>query len=409
MGAEGPTFSWFVASLPDQKINLAAFGSIAFPISMVVEGPIIMLLAASTALCKDIRAYRKLQQFTLLLAGILTAIHILIAFTPLYDWIIDSILAVPENLREPGRIGLKILTPWTAAIAYRRFLQGILIRFEKAHFIVFGTVVRLITLIISLKLLATFTNFSGIVIGTIAIAVGVLSEAIFTHIASRSTIKNRIPQKTKEALNLNIKSFLVFYTPLALTPLMTLVIQPAGSAAMSRMPDIINSLAAWQVVHAIIFLTRSIGFAFNEVVVAQSDKEGAINVLNKFCFLLALFASSCLAILALTPISDYLLIQIYNLEKDLAKVCKLALIFGVTMPAYQAYQSLFQGQLVAAKKTKGVTEAVAIYVTLSLLGLFLGVNVSTITGIYWAIITFSIAGIAQTLWLAFRAKEAKWL
>ena len=98
MGAEGPTFSWFVASLPEQKINLAAFGSIAFPISMVVEGPIIMLLAASTALCKDIRAYRKLQQFTLLLAGILTAIHILIAFTPLYDWIIDSVIKKVKEL-----------------------------------------------------------------------------------------------------------------------------------------------------------------------------------------------------------------------------------------------------------------------------------------------------------------------
>ena len=282
MGAEGPTFSWFVASLPEQKINLASFGSIAFPISLVVEGPIIMLLAASTALCKDIKSYYKLRKFTIILACALTVIHVLIAFTPLYDWLVNSILAVPKNLHEPGRLGLQILTPWTAAIAYRRFLQGVLIRFERAHFIVIGTVIRLAVLIGCLKLFSTFTEFSGIAIGTIAISAGVIAEAIFTHVVSRNTVKNAIPRTEETTENLDLKSFLVFYIPLAVTPLMTLVIQPAGSAAMSRMPEVINSLAAWQVVHAIIFLTRSIGFAFNEVVVAQSDKENAKNILNKF-------------------------------------------------------------------------------------------------------------------------------
>ena len=44
MGAEGPLFTWTVAGMAEQKIHLAAFGSIAFPIALVVEGPIIMLL-----------------------------------------------------------------------------------------------------------------------------------------------------------------------------------------------------------------------------------------------------------------------------------------------------------------------------------------------------------------------------
>ena len=44
---------------------------------------------------------------------------------------------------------------------------------------------------------------------------------------------------------------------------MTLVIQPIGAAAMSRMPDALPSLACWPAVYGLVFLLRSLGFAFN--------------------------------------------------------------------------------------------------------------------------------------------------
>ena len=37
-----------MARLPDPAVNLAAFGGIVFPLALLVEAPIIMLLAAST-------------------------------------------------------------------------------------------------------------------------------------------------------------------------------------------------------------------------------------------------------------------------------------------------------------------------------------------------------------------------
>ena len=51
MGAELPALSAVISRLENPKINLAAYGGIVFPISLVIEAPIIMLLAASTALC----------------------------------------------------------------------------------------------------------------------------------------------------------------------------------------------------------------------------------------------------------------------------------------------------------------------------------------------------------------------
>lgn len=402
MGAEGPLFTWFIASMAEQKINLAAFGSVAFPIALVVEGPIIMLLAASTALCRDWDSYRKVRRFMYAASAALTLLHILIAFTPLYDVIAGQILGVPEDILAPGRLGLQILTPWTAAIAYRRFLQGVMIRFGKARLVMLGTGLRLITLLVTLTIMRSL-GASGIVVGTTAIAAGVIVEAIYARWAVGPILREQLPATDPTQEKVNRKSFLRFYLPLAMTPLLTLFIGPAGAAAMSRMPNAELSLPAWQVVHALVFLMRSTGFAFNEVVVAQWDQPGAKRALTKFAFIVAITTSSLLVLIAVTPICGWLLGDIYQLQPDLMAVCATALLFAMFTPAYQAFQSLYQGQLVATKRTRGVTEAVALYVLVALTGLQVSVWWGAFTGIYAALTAFSIGGILQTLWLKKRA------
>jgi len=45
-----------------------------------------------------------------------------------------------------------------------------------------------------------------------------------------------------------LRAFLDFYIPLAMTSLLFLLAQPMGSAAISRMPMALESLAVWPVV-----------------------------------------------------------------------------------------------------------------------------------------------------------------
>ena len=54
-----------------------------------------------------------------------------------------GILGVPEVIVGAARIGLMIMTPWTWAIAYRRYHQGVLIRFGHSKAVGAGTVMRL--------------------------------------------------------------------------------------------------------------------------------------------------------------------------------------------------------------------------------------------------------------------------
>ncbi|MBK5109576.1 MAG: hypothetical protein JJE12_15685, partial [Anaerolineales bacterium] len=81
MGLELPVLSAVMARLPNPAINLAAYGGIVFPLALIIESPVIMLLAASTALSKDYASYQLIRRFMLVSAVALTGLHILIAFT----------------------------------------------------------------------------------------------------------------------------------------------------------------------------------------------------------------------------------------------------------------------------------------------------------------------------------------
>ncbi len=412
MGVEIPMLTAFIARLPEEGVQLAAYGSVAFAIALVIEGPIIQLLAASTALCGDHDSFVKVRRFMYFSAGALTVLHVAIAFSPAYDYIARTLLRVPEGIVEPGRLGLQILTPWTASIAYRRFYQGVLIRYERSKMVGVGTAIRLVALTATLATGSALAYFEvlpipGVAVGAGAVSIAVLTEAAFIGWITKPVIADRLDGTPSADPPLNRSRFLSFYTPLALMPLLTLVIQPTGSAAMSRMPMAMESLAAWPVVHGLLFLIRSTGFALNEVVVALLGKPDAYPALRRFTWILAAATSGSLLIFALSPLSDFWFRTISDLDPQLVEFCTFALLIGVLMPAYQVLQSWFGGMLVHARKTRGITEAVAIYVVIAVTGLTLGARLSPWPGVYVALTVFVCGGVCQTAWLAWRARPVQ--
>jgi len=217
MGAELPALSAVIARLEYPKINLAAYGGIVFPLALIIEAPIIMLLAASTALCKDFDSYRKLWRFMMVSGASLTVLHILIAFTPLYYIVAEDIIGAPAVIIEPARIGLMIMTPWTWSIAYRRFNQGVLIRFGHSKAVGMGTVVRLTADLLVLLVGYSIGTIPGIIVATSAVAAGVVSEAIYAGIVTRPVVNHELKKTPPPPEPLTLTTFLKFYICLLYT------------------------------------------------------------------------------------------------------------------------------------------------------------------------------------------------
>ena len=405
MGIEMPMLAAAMTRMPGGDPHLAALSALVYPLSILIESPIIMLLAASTALASDLRIHDQLRRFTHLACCLLTALHVLVAFTPLFDWIALDLIGVPNETVEPGRLGMQIMTPWTWAIGYRRFQQGVLIRCERSRLVVYGTMIRLVANVLVLSVGIAVGTWSGIVVGTVGVGCGVIAEAAWAGFCfgrfARPQLAAQPPQPA-----LQWRRFAAFYIPLALTPMITIVIQPIGSWAMCQMAEPMLSLAAWPAVYGLVFLTRTAGYAFNEVVVTMAGKPGGVIALRKCGYWIGAAATILLLALAATPLGEFWFASVTGLSPELTTLAGSSLLVAILMPGYAVAQNYHQGILVHQHRTRPITEAVVIYLAICSLCLVIGVaTLSSLPGIQVALGSFTIAGLLQTGWLMLRRRS----
>lgn len=406
MSIELPTINAIVARLANPEINLAAYGGVVFPIALTIEAPVIMLLAASTALSRDWKSYQKLKKITLLMGGFLMGVHILVALTPIYDFVVNVLLGAPEAVVEPARMGLLLLSPWTLGIAYRRFQQGTMIRFGHSNMVGETTLVRLITVAIVLTIGMILKTIPGAMLAGIAQGLGVSFEAIYAGLRIRG-VRSEIRQAPPAQKPLTLKRFIVFYAPLALTSSLWLLWQPLISGTVSRMPKPIESLAVWSVVTGLLFVFRSPGVAYNEAVVALLEEPGSFPVLRKFARLASLITLGLALAVVVTPLSRLWFTYVANLETDIIPEAMTALAIGVPLTFITIYISFFQGIIVNREKTGPVAEAVVMFlITLGII-LLAGVLTEAYKGVFVASAAYSAAHLAQAIWLMLRSRKQR--
>jgi hypothetical protein len=406
MALELPALSAIVARLPYPKVNLAAYGGIVFPLALIIEAPIIMLLAASTALSKDWKSYTKIRRFMHTTSAVLTGLHILVVSTPIYFFVVEKLIGSPEEIILPARLGLAIMLPWTWSIAYRRFNQGVLIRFGHSVTVGKGTSIRLFANIAVLSIGYFAGTIPGIVVATSAVSAGVICEAIYIGIKVKPVIKTQLIPQPEIKPELSRKAFLQYYIPLALTSLITLLSQPLVSSALSRMPRALDSLAIWPVLSGLLFIFRSVGIAYNEVVVTLIDKPNSYSSLRKYAFILVSITSGLLLLFTATPLSTIWFKYITALPASLIPLAKTALWFSLLIPGANAFQSWYQGIILHSGKTRGIPEAVALFLAVTIIAYLIGIYLINIPGLYIGVIGFSLGMVSQAAWLKFRSRRA---
>lgn len=404
MSAEMPALSAVVARLAEPAINLAAYGSVVFPLALIIEAPIIMLLAASTALSKDWDSYLKVRRFMMRAAALLTTLHVLVAFTPLYYVVVAGVIGVPPEIVEPARVGLMIMTPWTWSIAYRRFHQGVLIRFGHSRAVGFGSLLRLSIDGLVLAIGYLMGSAPGIIVATSAVATGVIAEATYVGLCVRPVLRDQLKQAAPVEPPLTFDAFMAFYVPLAMTSLLNLLVQPIGSAALSRMPQALESLAVWPVVSGLIFMLRSLGMAYNEVVVALLDEPRSVYGLRRFAALLAGLTTLLLLVVTATPLAAIWFGRISGLSPPLAALAQHGLWIALPVPGLSVLQSWYQGAIVHDRRTRGISEAVAIFLLTTSFILWAGVAWSQLTGLYIGLGAFGMGSLMQSIWLGYRSR-----
>ncbi len=401
MSVEGPFLSAIIARMLNPEFNLAAYG-VAFSFAMIIEAPVILLMTASTALVKDLQAFRKLRNFTYALNTIATGLMFLLVVPSIFYFITIDLVKLPVEVAKLTHTALIILIPWPGAIGYRRFYQGILIRNNLTKRVAYGTVVRLSCMSLTALSLHFFTNVEGVVVGAGALAAGVTGEAIASKVMALGVLK-KIKSgeiRTAESSNLTYRGIFKFYYPLALTSMITLGVQPMVTFFMGQSRMSLESLAVLPVISSFVFIFRSIGLSFQEVGIALmgKNKEGYVPLRN-FAFMLGLIVISVLGIIAFTPLSNVWFYDVSGLSIQLTDFAKLPLIIMVIMPGLSVLLSFQTAVLVESHHTKPITFSTLMEFSGIILTMFISIKYFDLVGVVAATLGFIIGRIGANLYL----------
>jgi hypothetical protein len=113
-----------------------------------------------------------------------------------------------------------------------------------------------------------------------------------------------------------------------------------------------------------------------------------------------------LLFIAATPLSAAWFSRISALPPELASLAQRGLWIGLLLPALAVYQSWFQGAILHSRRTAPISEAVVVYLAVSVAFLALGVRWGGTSGLYIALGALLAASAAQAAWLWLRGRPA---
>ncbi|HLE74081.1 MAG TPA: hypothetical protein VI688_07535 [Anaerolineales bacterium] len=373
MALEGPYINAALARLSQAELMIAAFG-LAASLSITIESPVISLLATSTALARSRQNYLMLRRFTLHLMIATTVLQFLMGWTPLFDLVVRDLMGAPASLLAPVRLGLQLMLPWSAAIAWRRFRQGLLIRFGHSGKVGRGTLVRLFSSAGIATVLALFTPAPGIVVGALALSLGVVAEAIYAHWASAALVAEKFAAGAKTTQpNLGYKELVNFHWPLATSNLLFLFTQPIIAAALARGPQPILNLAAWPVLNGLLFITRAPEMALPEVTIAISEEKGAFTAIRRFSLAVGLTFCTLLGLVSFTPLSEVYFHNLIGTSSELTSIARSGAALALLMPLAMSFVTVSRGMLTSRRNTR--PQAAAMVLELATLILILSIGV----------------------------------
>jgi len=407
MALEGPFIAAIIARLPDARENLAAYG-VAFAFGLILESPAVMLLSAATVLAENRESYLTLRRFGYGLCGLLTVVVVVVVFPPVFNWLAGSLLNLPTAIRPLVHQALVLLLPWPAAIGYRRFKQGLLIRHGLTRHVAFGALVRLTAMAATAGVLVLFTSMRGASVGTFALSTGVIAEAIMSGRMARRAVRALESGDAGSKRQLTMRQTVVFYIPLALTAMLAMGTQPMVTFMMGQSRMVVESLAVFPVISGLTFMFRSLGLSFQEVGVALlGPRMKHLRPLCKFGVLLALVSSSCLAVVAHTPLAIIWFRDVSGLSLALTEFAISPLRLMVLLPALSVVLSLQRSILLTTRRTTLITLASSVEIITIAGFLWIGIHVFDAVGIMSAAVALVIGRLLTNLWLARPCWRAK--
>jgi hypothetical protein len=383
------------------ELALAAYG-VALGLAFLVEAPIMMLLDTSVARSTDRMAFAVVRRFTVLLGSVVTAIGIVLSFTPLYGLVVVNLMNIPPDVAADAQVTLQILSFWSFPVAWRRAHQGVLIRAQRTAIITVATGIRLLSLAIAIFVGLLLFPSQGAVVAGVAMLISVTVEALVITCATRPVLRSREYQPDMAPNDnppLTLTTLWRFYRPLAMTSVLRQTTRPMLNAgiASAEMPR--SSLAAWPVAWGLSVLLTGPAWSLQQLSTALVTNRAAYRRVRGFALAIGAISSALLGLVAFTPLYYWVMGGVYNLSPSLQALARPAVQMLAIYPLIMGAQGLYRGVLIRSGSTSDVRTAMAINVMTLGLALLVGVNLFSPSGVILASGAVLAGALAELAWL----------
>src|SRR5437868_8999312 len=204
--------------------------------SLRSEASHISMIDVSTSLSADLQVCRMLRRFYLIMAGALLLFASVVAFSPLYDFIVRDVMRIPPQVAQAARPAVWAFLLWPIPIGWRRLYQGALIKHGHPKPVGAGGLVRLSALAVGLLFFGwlgtSVVRIEPAAIAVLAMLVSVTAEAVAVH-GWTNRILRMMPETTLGKPAPTYRDVWQFFFPLGATSIMSTLMQPILTAGIA--------------------------------------------------------------------------------------------------------------------------------------------------------------------------------
>ena len=377
--------------LRDHEQDLAAFG-LFVALVLVLQSPLFVTREIAIKMSVSHEGLRQARRFCLTAAAVVVLAELLVALTPLGTGLLGLFSDRPEVIRGAQRAFLWAW-PLPPLLVMKGVYQAQRIRADDTLFVALGTSARLAFTAALGLWLAPRLAISGPVLGAICFVAGMAIETVVVGLRTR---RDRLPRRSVA----EIPSAARFGLPLMLSNLLAVTASALYILVAGRVPadTQVASLAGFQEVRTLLWLPGSAAFALQPITVAKVRRPEDAAPMLRFGLLVGGAISLLLALVAFTPLREWVLVDLMNETPggDVVRLAVPALMLGAALPLFNGFRLVLRGILISRALTRPIVVANAAALAV----------LTTLVALRWQPFEHNGVLSAYALWLGMIALEA---
>ena len=294
------------------------------------------------------QALKKTHRFVAYASIVAVTPLLIMAFTPIGDWVLASTFNIDTALVERVRQYLVLMCPLILLNGQRHFYTGLLVQAQLTGWI---TILNLAySSVVIISLLAGFAF--GLKPAYVVVGSELLGDIVL--LAGLVTAKAKL-YRLPEAVDHTDVTYLVltrFFIPVSTTGIMFALSRPVLFAFVARSDEGLLAIAALRVAFDFGAIFQQATNQFRHFFITFGFEDLRRKLI--FMWLIGTGLTCTMLVFVVTPLSSWLWQDVMGLPQGLSSLAREVLLVMCLMPALIMYRNYFHGRLMAGHRTAGM-------------------------------------------------------